>query len=499
MKKKFSFKSYVPTFSSTTPTLTPTTSTQVPEPIVKKNLFSSYFSGIVDTEHGESHGRIMRYFIPEFISAFLLYSLPVWLDAYFISQLASTSAYATLGTTNNFVHFMIKFAEAFSVATIILSGQFNGKGEYATAGQVLRDAFWVTVVMGLAFAGFLFFGASAIYDWYGVPPKIAAMGIPFLRLRAVSVLFTFISLAFIGFLRGTKNARAAMYIFIIGIIIFVVFDYVLIFGHYGFPKMGLQGSALASTIQYVAMFIFAVAYVFYRKKNHKYEVALFSGIGSLAFVGHLFAISWPVVLDKTIMAFAYIWLTKMVAPMGKYALASFSIIKDIERFAFLPAVASGQVITYLVSNDYGQKNWTGIKSNIKKVLFLTSIMVFVLLMLFCVFPESTISYFDKKGKFTDLAARILPFLSILVFFDLIQLILAAALRGASDVKVVMYVRLAVVLFYFVPFSYYLTHLNIENQVLKLFIIYSAFYLGNGIMSLVYIWRFRGEVWKNNNK
>ncbi len=493
MKNKFSFKSYVPSFSGSSERLKEQPSE------LKKGLFQSYLAGIFDTEHGESHSRIMRYFVPEFISAFLLYSLPIWVDAYFIGQLASTSAYATLGATNNLVHFMIKFAEAFSVATIILSGQFNGKGEYATAGQVLRDAFWVTIVMGLAFAGFLFFGAASIYEWYGVPAKIAQLGVPFLRLRAISVLFTFISLAFIGFLRGTKNARAAMYIFVTGLIIFVVFDYLLIFGKFGFPEMGLQGSAVASTLQYGAMFIFGAIYVMYRKKNLKYSVELFTGIGSLAFVWHIFAISWPVVLDKTIMAGAYIWLTKMVAPMGKYALASFSVIKDIERFAFLPAVASAQVITYLVSNDYSQGNWKGIKSNIKKVLFLTSIMVFAFLMIFCVFPEWTISYFDKKGKFTELAARILPFLSILVFFDLIQLILAAALRGASDVKMVMYVRLLVILFYFVPFSYYLTGLNIENQVLKLFIIYAAFYVGNGLMSIIYIWRFRGDTWKNNIK
>lgn len=498
MKKKFSFSSYIPSLTSI-PVKSSVQKEEAVKKPVKKNLVHSYVAGIFDTQHGETHGRIMRYFIPEFISAFLLYSLPIWLDAYFISQLASTSAFATLGATNSIVHFMIKFAEAFSVATIILSGQFNGKEEYSTAGQVLRDAFWVTVVMGAVFAGVLFFGAAWIYDWYDVPPKIAALGVPFLRLRAVSVLFTFISLAFIGFLRGTKNARAAMYIFITGIIVFIVFDYLLIFGHYGFPKMGLQGSALASTIQYGVMFVFAALYVLYRKKNLKYEVELFAGIGSLAFVGHIFAISWPVVLDKTIMACAYIWLTKMIAPMGKYALASFSIVKDIERLAFLPAIASAQVITYLVSNDYSQKNWQGIKSNIKKVIFLTSIMVFVLLMVFVVFPESTISYFDKKGKFTQLAANVLPFLSILVFFDLIQLILAAALRGASDVKMVMYARLVIILCYFIPFSYYLSHLDIENQVLKLFIIYGAYYVGNGFMSMIYIWRFRGETWKNNTK
>lgn len=492
MKKNYFFRSYVPTVS-----VTPTT--QVTEKVEKKSLFRSYIAGITDTANGESHGRIMRYFVPEFISAFLLYSLPVLLDGYFVGQLASTSAYATLQSTNNLIHFMVKCAEAFSVATIILSGQFNGKGEYETVGKVLRDAFWVTVLVGAFLASILFFGASWIYHLYGVPEKIAMLGVPFLRLRAISVFFTFISLAFIGFLRGIKNSRAAMYIFVAGILVFVTFDYLLIFGYLGLPKMGLQGSAVASMIQYGVMLIFGATYVLYRKTNRKYCIELFTGIGSLAFVRHIFAISWPVALDKMIMAWAYIWLNSMIAPMGKYAIASFGIIKDIERLAFLPAIASAQVITYLVSNDYAQKNWQGIKSNIKKVLFLTSIMVLVLLVIFVIFPESTISYFDKKGKFTDLAAQVLPFLSILVFFDLIQLILAAALRGANDVKMVMGARLLIILCYFLPFSWMLSHIDFENQGLKLFIIYGAYYLGNGLMSIIYIWRFRGEAWKQHSK
>lgn len=493
MKKNLFFRSYSPTLSNATP------SQPMEQVEPKKNLIKSYIAGIIDTKHGESHTRIIRYFIPEFISAFLLYSLPIFVDSYFVGQLASTSAYATLGATNNLIHFMIKCAEAFSVATIVLSGQFNGKGEYATAGKVLRDAFWVTVFIGAFFAGVLFFGASWIYYLYGVPEKVAVLGVPFLRLRAASVFLTFVSLAFIGFLRGTKNSRAAMYIFVAGILVFVAFDYVLIFGYYGFPKMGLQGSAMASIVQYGVMLVFAATYVLYRKKNSKYAIEIFTGIGSFEFIRHIFATSWPVALDKMIMAWAYIWLTSMIAPMGKYAIASFSIIKDIERLAFIPAIASGQVITYLVSNDYSQKNWKGIKSNIKKVLFLTSIMVFIFLLLFVVFPESTISYFDKKGKFTDLAAQVLPFLSILVFFDLIQLILAAALRGANDVKVVMFARLIIIISFFLPLSWLLSHLDIENQGLKLFIIYGTYYVGNGLMSLIYIWRFRGERWKQHIK
>ena len=60
-------------------------------------------------------------------------------------------------------------------------------------------------------------------------------------------------------------------------------------------------------------------------------------------------------LDKAALAWAKMWLVVMIAPAGEYALASFSVLKDLEQFAFVPAIAFGQVITLLVSNDVGSR------------------------------------------------------------------------------------------------------------------------------------------------
>ena len=139
---------------------------------MKRSLLTSYVDGITDTEHGESYWTILRYFFPEFITNLLLYSMPFWIDAIFIGSLSSTSTYATLGVTNNFIHLIIKTAEALSIGTVILSGQFNGMGAHKNVGRAVRDSFWVTCIVGLAFAGLLYFGAPAIYSWYGVSEEI---------------------------------------------------------------------------------------------------------------------------------------------------------------------------------------------------------------------------------------------------------------------------------------------------------------------------------------
>src|SRR3989338_2283864 len=217
---------------------------------MKKNLLSSYFTGITDREHGQRFLGITYYFIPELITAIILYSGPLLIDAQWVAQLRSTAAYATLGVTNTLLHSVIKIAEGLSVGTIILTGTCNGIGNFKRAGAWLVHAFWTTVVVGILVSGILYFGAGRLYTYYGLPQAMISLGVPFMKMRAFGVFFAFVYFALIGFLRGVKNSRTPMHIFILGCAVFLFFDYALIFGHFGFPKLGFIGSAISSIIQY---------------------------------------------------------------------------------------------------------------------------------------------------------------------------------------------------------------------------------------------------------
>lgn len=126
---------------------------------------------------------------------------------------------------------------------------------------------------------------------------------------------------------------------------------------------------------------------------------------------------------------------------------------------------------------------------------MTMFCVLCILVIFSIKPEFFIGIFDKKGEFTYLAARAFPILSVLAFFDALQVILSGALRGAANVKTVMMVRLIVCGGIFVPVSYMLSSLSVEDLVLKFLLIYGSFYVCNGIMSIIYINRFRSDEWK----
>lgn len=463
---------------------------------MKKNILLSYVNGITDRLHGEGYRQISRYFFPEFITAVILYSVPLLIDARWIAHLKSTSAYATLGVTNTLLHSIIKIAEGISVGTIIMTGQFNGVGNVKRAGNALVNAFWTTLLTGGLITAILFFGSYHIYAWYRMPADVIVLGVPFLQLRAIGVFFTFVYFALIGFLRGIKNTQTPMRIFMVGCAFFLVLDYILIFGAFGIPPMGLIGSAIASVVQYAVMCAIALYYVVRSSELKMYEINLFSSFVSWEHFKELVYLSLPVMIDKAALSFCYVWLGFCLAPMGTCALASFSVVKDLERFALLPAIAFAQVVTFLVSNDYGKSDWDGIKNNVKKIVFLSAITVFILLFICSRYPTEIIQMFDFKGEFTSFAAQAFPVISVLAFFDVLQLILAGALRGAANVQIVMWTRLVSCAFFFAPVAFFCSRFQTENAVLKFIIIYSSLYLCNAVMSVVYIKRFRGQDWKN---
>ncbi len=445
---------------------------------------------------GDSVKDILSYWLPEMISNAMLISLPPIIDSYIISSLESTTTYGTLGMVNNFLAFLIKLAEAIPVAAIAIMGRHNGAQEYEECGHDFGSTFWTTTLIGLTFFFLIFFGSAPILQFMGLSSKMILQGLPFLRLKSMSVLLIFVSLGFFAFMRAVKNTKAPMVIYMIGNIVFVLLDYTLVLGKFGFKQMGLDGSAYATIFQYIVMITIAFFYIINKKEYKKYFAQMFFNYFSKEKFLKIIKLSLPIMLDKGSLAGSYVLLAKAIAPLGKYAMASYGCIRDLERFAFLPAIGFASVITFLVSNRLGAKDYDGAKNNIKKVMILAATMLAITLSVLCIYAEKFVQIFDHKNKFTDLAAPALVFISILVVFDFVQLILAGALRGAGDVTSVMKVRFFSCLLFFTPVVTLISHMNIENQVLKFVLIYGSFYINNGIMGLFFLKRIKSAKWQH---
>ncbi len=444
---------------------------------------------------------LFRYFVPELITVTLLYIGLEIINFRFIACIDTSLCNSTLFITNSLFHFITKVGEGFSVGLVILCGRYNGTKEYTKSGELISNAFWTTALIGAIVSIMLYFGAHSIFHFFEAPPQMITLGVPYLRIRSIAVFFGFIYFALIGFLRGSKNPKLPMLFFIIGAIAYIITDYALIFGAWGFPAMGLKGSAIASVVQFGVMLIAALLYLLLHKDTRKYGISLFTKINP-SNIRSLVSLSWPVMIDKASFAMGPIWLNKMIGCTAKLCTTAEStmmydgltVLKTMERVGILPARSCEKVITYLLSIDHKVKSFRYIKNNIKKILLISCILVGIFTLAFCLKPSFFLALLNKKNTYNDFIVYTLPLIALLIGCDVVQLILSSALRGGSDVKTVMLSRAAATFLFFIPLAYSITLLPIQNVLLKFVLLYSSAHVSYALMSILYLLRFRSKRW-----
>ena len=462
------------------------------------NFFIQKFSKI---NEGESIVDILQYWLPELISSMILITLPPIIESYLISNSQTLTTYGALIMSTPLVHSLTKIAESIPVASMAIVGRHNGAREYKECGAGLSTTFWLTVSIGLFQLIIICLFASHIYRWLGVPEAMVAIGAPFLRLKSLGIFLIFTLLGLVGFMRGVKNTTMPMYINTIGIITFIFFAYSLVFGRFYFPQLSLHGLALATIIQYLIMNSIAIAYIVLNPDYKKYFSGVIFSVFSMKKALQIIHLSWPIIIDKTCFAAMSVWLSKALAGISTNdvvsttIIASYDVVKNLERSAFVSAIAFAQIATFLVSNQLGAHDHEGASSTIKKILLLALVTVSGLLIFLCYNANFFVAFFDPKKSFTSFAATALPCISALAIFDLVQVILAGSLRGAGDVKSVMWIRFCVFIFFFIPLTYCINLLPITNLMVKFILMYSSYYLSAGVMAGFFLKRILSHKWQ----
>lgn len=456
------------------------------------------FKALEKLYKGDSFKHIFLYWLPELITAIVFVVLPPVYDSYLTAQLKSIATYGAIGMASNFLHTLIKLSEALPTAMIAIYGRYNGRKEYEQCGQGLGDTFWTTCILGFSQFIIILFGANLIFRALGVPTEMVSIGASFLRIKSLGFFFMFTLMAFIGFMRTVKNTRMPMFLTSFGVGFYLLIAPLFAFGGLGIHGMGQNGIALATVIEFAVMNAIAIGYIMFNPEYKKYFPKTFFYIFSFDRVKHLLNISWPIIIDKSLISWSYVWLSSLIAPMGAVAIGSFDIVKNLERFAFIPAIAAGQIVSFLVSNRLGTQDPDGASANIKKVLILTALTVIPSLIGLCIFSHYFIGFFDTTHELSAFASKVLPYISLLVIFDFTQIVLSGALRGAGDVKTVMLGRFLACIVFFFPVSYFLSHFpNVSNTV-RFTLTYGAFYLATGVMGLIFLLRMRNHAWQQRN-
>lgn len=321
-------------------------------------------------------------------------------------------------------------------ATVMIARSF-GAGNKDRANHYAAQSLVLGSILMIAITAVLYlFSTELIVILYNrdgtMDRELVSMSISYLKLTAWSVPFTAVNQVISALMRGAGNTKVTLVTNTTANVVNVILGYILIYGRWGAPAMGLTGAAVATVISQASGAVVALIIFFGIQKNLQVSVRQF--LLQWAKVKEIFAIGVPHASEMLLMQFGHIMLASLIGSMGAAALAAHTQGIIAESISYMPAMGFSIAATTLVGMSVGvgsvRLSVRYVKVLIKWDVVLTAITASALILA----PRQIFSLLSNDGDVVALGAI---YLIIMGFCQIPQQLtgaFAGVLRGGGDSK-----------------------------------------------------------------
>lgn len=377
--------------------------------------------------------------------------------------------------------FMLGFG--FSIGGQILIARRNGERNYGEIGRITDNSlYFLTGMAAILFLLIFFLGPTMLR------PLIASndvynASVDFLQYRIYGIFFAFSNVLLRSFYIGTTRTRVLTYNSLIMAGANVLLDYVLIFGNWGFPEMGIKGAAMASAISEGISAVFFFIYTFKVVDLKKYNLFRFGKL-DWTIIKTTFSISIFVMIQMFLSLAGWFLFFMIIEKMGERPLAVSNIVRSIYIVLMIPVFAFGSTTNTLVSNLIGEGKSQHVTKVIKKIVALNFALIAGIVLLFVFIPELVISiYTTNVSLVSDSIPVLYVVMGALTLFSFSS-ILFNAVSGTAKTEIAMIIEVVTIIIYLI-FTYLLAvvyKLPVHIVWLSEFV----YFIIMGIMSYLYL-------------
>ncbi len=260
--------------------------------------------------------------------------------------------------------------------------------------------------------------------------------IAYFQIRVLSLPAAAMILSFRGFWNGAGQPRSFLYLLVITHISNVVISYLLIYGKFGLPALGVKGAALGTLI---SMYLCALLN-FIKVKQQTKASGLLSQWGNLSSFKRLMQLIIPDSLQQTLFALGMMLLFAMVAKMGTSAMAVAHVLMNISLVLILPGLGLGMAANTLVSKSLGAQEPERAWQWGQETMYTASASLLLLSLPLLLMPETVLALFLHNPALVQLGKIPLQLTGIGLILDAPSLVFIQALLGAGANRVVLYIR-----------------------------------------------------------
>jgi putative MATE family efflux protein len=277
-------------------------------------------------------------------------NLIVITDTAFLARVSET-ALGAAAIGGMFYMALVMIGAGLGLGTQIIIARRFGERKYAQTGTVLRhSAILALAISATLFVAYFLWG-KALLTAFMHSAGVLNASVEFLNYRMFGIFFAFFNYLFnafyVGIARTAILSRATVLIAVVNIIL----DYLLVFGKFGFPQMGVGGAALASTIAELCGMLYFLYFSFTPANYAKYRIWKFEKL-SLESMRNLLLVSAPLMMQYMLSFFTWFIFFLMIERMGERPLAVSNIIRSIYQILLLPtwgfASAASSQVSYVI-------------------------------------------------------------------------------------------------------------------------------------------------------
>ena len=298
--------------------------------------------------------------------------------------------------------FMIGFG--FSIGAQIIIGRRNGEGRFKDTGKI----FWNALYFLLALSAIIIAASELVTPWamniLVSSDAIQEAASSYVRWRLPGMLFAFCTCMYRAFYVGTTQTKALTFNSVVMVLSNVLFNWILIFGHCGFPALGITGAAIGSSLAELVSLIFFVIYTRFRCDRPKYGLDKPARFDWGELKAMMPVCSWTMIQHVVSLSTWFIFFL-YIEHLGERALATSNIVRGISGLLWMVLSAFASTCSTLVSNIIGEGHPEKVMSVVKRIMKLSYGIIMGLTILFCIFPSAVIRIYTD---IPDLVTATIP-------------------------------------------------------------------------------------------
>ena len=354
-------------------------------------------------------------------------------DSMMVGRLGALELAAS-SLANSIFFVALMFGIGISMGLTPLVSNAFGKGKTNQISRLFSNSLLINFLAGVALFGLVLLFSQSL-SLLNQPEEVEALALPFLLIITASLVPLMLFQTFKQFVEGLSQTKQAMFITIAANLVNVFLNWLLIWGHWGFPELGFLGAAWATLISRVLMMVLMGGYVLTSKRYRDFKIQIFRFKPNWTLCQRILKIGVPTGFQFIFEVSAFSAAAIMMGWISVNALAGHQIALNLASISYMMATGLATAGMIRVSHYIGKEDFKGMREAGMVAFGMAATFMFVCALLFFVLRFFLPTLYIDDPQVISLAASLLVLAGLFQLSDGIQVVGFGVLRGLEDVKV----------------------------------------------------------------